>query len=369
MKKNWTRKTMRKQLLLLLLGCISLQSTLLAQSIFDTTFYGCARRSPGKGEDWTWFYAKQFDEIERSQFHNKSQATFLQVDTQPFSQLIFSWNAVKPHNGHYSFFVQARNSKNKVWLPWHKMIDWGENIQRSYISKEPHSEGVHVRLEVAPLADAYRIRVEAHAGADLGDLRSLFVNIADLKKFVPDSWRKVAPGLKSVHVADVPKYSQQILPHPRAQHLCSPTALSMLLGYMANSPVNPVQVANEVYDAGLDTFGSWPFNVAFAYQATGCARPWWHMRLPSFVDLHRQLTRGVPVMVSIQGPIKGGATGYSSGHLLLVVGYDARHKKVICHDSAFDTDDKTVVKYDLNSFLTAWGKRHNFAIMVDSGVA
>ncbi len=320
--------------------------------------------------NWTWFFAKQFDSAERAQFHNKSQATFLQVDTQPFSQLIFSWNALKPSNGYFSFFVQARSAKNKHWLAMHHMIDWGNSKQRSYASEvKCESQGKHVRLEVPGLADAYRIRVEAHDGADLGELKGLFVNIADLKRFTPDSWRKLTPILHSVHVSDVPKYSQMVLQHPRAQHLCSPTALSMLLAYVAQAPVNPVQVANEVYDAGLDTFGSWPFNVAFAYQATGCSRAWWLMRLPSFADLHRQLTRGVPVMVSVQGPLKGAATGYTAGHLMLVVGYDARHKKVICHDSAFDSDDKTVVKYDLNSFLTAWGKRHNFAIMVDAEIA
>ncbi len=354
-------------LALVLLGACA-QPMLRAESIFDSTFFTKTKQGSERNA-WTWFYAKQFDNAERAQFHNKNQATFLQVDTQPFSQLIFSWNALKPNTGHFSFYVQARSTKTKQWLPWHKMIDWGNSIQRSYISKEHDSQGMHVRLEVPDLADGYRLRVEAHDGADLGELRGLFVNIADLKKFIPDAGRKIAPVLKTVHVDDVPKYSQMVLQHPRAPHLCSPTSLSMLLAYVANAPVNPVQVAHEVYDAGLDTFGSWPFNVAFAFQATGCQRAWWHMRLPSFVDLHRQLARGVPVMVSVQGPLKGGATGYTSGHLLLVVGYDARHKKVICHDPAFDADEKTVVKYDLNSFLTAWGRRHNFAIMVDSGVA
>lgn len=316
---------------------------------------------------WTWFFTKHFSASETQDYQKKDQLSFVS-HTPAFSQLIFSWNAFRPLKGHFRFWVQVQDSVTKKWYDAHHMIDWGKEIQRSYISVNDQGTGCyHVRLELPRNrhADAFRVKIEAHEGADLSLLHSLHVCVCDVTKFKIEKSVQVA-HLKSVQVAQVPKQSQMILNHPRAANLCSPTSLSMLLGFLKQASVDPLVCAERVYDSGLDAFGSWPFNAAHAFEACNGSLRFAVTRLPSFVDLHQQLARNIPVMVSVRGELKGAAKPYSDGHLLLVIGYDARHKKVLCHDPAFDSNDKVSVSYDLESFLSAWGRSRNLAYAVES---
>ena len=102
----------------------------------------------GKPEQWVQVYRKIFSSSEQA--NNKGKLLkFNKREVLPFSQLIFSWNALRPETGYFSFWVQARNAKTKEWGGWHKMIDWGAKIQRSYSSdKNDFSRYAHVRLEI-----------------------------------------------------------------------------------------------------------------------------------------------------------------------------------------------------------------------------
>jgi hypothetical protein len=213
-------------------------------------------------------------------------------------------------------------------------------------------------------ADAFRIKIEAHEGADLSLLRSLHACVSDLSKFKAGSVEQFA-HLKSVTIHNIPLQSQMILNHPRASNLCSPTSLSMLLGYLKQSSVDPLLCAEHVYDSGLDSFGSWPFNAAHAFEACEGKVHFGVARLTSFADLHKQLSHNMPVMVSVRGDLKGAAKPYNDGHLLLVTGFDAKHKKVLCHDPAFDQSERVTVSYDLESFLQAWGCSRNLAYVAE----
>ena len=52
---------------------------------------------------------------------------------------------------------------------------------------------------------------------------------------------------------------------------------------------------------------------------------------------------------------------YANGDLMMVYGYDAATREVLCVDSAFPTDAQTKVCYKINDFLAAWGRRGNLA--------
>lgn len=319
-----------------------------------------------QAKPWTWQYSTVFQAQEAASFHEKKQLSFVQLDTPLFTQLIVSWNASKPANGHYSVWVQGRNSKTQHWLPLHHMLDWGATWQRTYISKCDDGSGCHhVRLEIpkSVRGDGFRIRIEAHDGADLAQLKGLFVCLADFSLFEVqhDSYAH----LKSIKIENVPAYSQMVLNHPRAQNLCSPTSMSMLLSYILKTPVDPLLFAQGVYDSGLDSFGSWPFNVAHAFVTAQEAVTVYATRLPSFETLYQRLRNDIPVMVSVRGALQGAAKEYTNGHLLLVTGWDHRTKQVLCHDPAFASDKETVVRYDIRSFLEAWGRSHNFAYLVE----
>lgn len=310
-------------------------------------------------KQWAWVYRKAFGFQELTQSSEKKELLFAKKDIPSFSQLIFSWNAIRPTSGYFSFFVQARDARTKRWGKWHHMIDWGARIQKSYLTQsDGHTQYRHVRLEVErnKPTDAFRIKVGAKNGADLSLLKSVTVSLADYKKFKPESFD--CAGLPSVHVRMVPKIAQFALDHPDAHRICSPTSCSMLTSFILGEQIDPVQFADRVFDQGLDIFGSWPFNVAHTFEHCVDKAYIFTRRLNSFAELYRQLKRGIPIVVSVRGELDGAPKVYENGHLLVVVGWDAKTRSVICHDPAHESPDDTLKQYSIKSFLPAWERSH-----------
>jgi hypothetical protein len=117
---------------------------------------------------------------------------------------------------------------------------------------------------------------------------------------------------------------------------------------------DPYTFAQHVYDDGLKVYGSWPFNTAHAFEKSGGTHQYAVVRYNSFRDIHAQLTKGFPVVVSVRGYIQGAPKSYDNGHLLMIVGFDARKQRVICHDPAGKYKSTTLKLYPVASFLTAW---------------
>lgn len=284
-----------------------------------------------------------------------------------FNQLIFSWNALRPNNGSFIFSVQVRDNITKRWYPWHRVAQWGKNIQRSFSSTNSQgTQFVYVRLELhgCKVADGFRVRVKAKEGASLSQISTVVVNAVNLFKFNSEIYKRSNYTLPSIIINQVPKASQAILNHPKPNALCSPTSTSMLLGFLLKKKINPLKTAKGVHDKGLNAYGSWPFNIAHAYEESKGKFNFHVQRLDSFKDLHNYLLQSLPVVVSITGPLSGAASRYKNGHLLVVIGYDRRRRKVICHDPAFTNKSKIQVAYDLKPFLRAWERSRRLAYVV-----
>jgi hypothetical protein len=131
----------------------------------------CSSLSGGESKavrDWTCLYRKNFVKNGCVNNNNKKVLFFMEENVTPFTQLVFSWNALRPEEGYFSFFVQVRDAVTKKWGLWHHMVDWGNNIQQSYISKsDGFSSYIYVRLETDDKkgADAFRIKIEPHKAA------------------------------------------------------------------------------------------------------------------------------------------------------------------------------------------------------------
>lgn len=318
------------------------------------------------GQSWTWLLKKEFSaDNANNNVHNN--LVFAKTDIPKFSQLIFSWNSFRPVKGHFTFFVQVRDAQTKKWHDWHKMIDWGRGIQRSYFNEAPSgTKYCHVRLEVPhkEYADGLRIKITSNNGADVSLIKSIAVNIVDLAKFKPESldYLKSYP---SVFIDDIPQRSQMQLDHPKGPEMCSPTSCSMLASYLAGSEIDPLFFAGNVYDSGLESYGSWPFNTAHAFEHTGGENIFTVTRLDSFKALYAKLHQGIPVVVSVRGALKGAPKEYNSGHLLVVVGWDNKTGHVLCHDPRFETDDSVLTRYDVDSFCSAWERSRRLAYVAE----
>lgn len=286
-----------------------------------------------------------------------------------FSQLIFSWNAFRPQKGYFNFSVRVRDSVTKKWYRWHKMAQWGKGqtgklLQRSLLNKSPYgTKFVHVRLELPKyrLADSFEVKIDSQAGAELKNVKRVAVNTVNNRIFKSEMnscnfWR-----LPSVYITNVPKKSQMQIDHPKNNELCSPTSTTMLLSYLLKKTIDPKDTAASVYDYGLNAYGSWPFNIAHAFDKSQGKVDFHVERLNSFKDLHKYLMQDLPVIVSVRGKLKGAAKNYPCGHILVVVGYNSRLKKVLCHDPAFLKDRQTLVAYRLKDFLRAWEASHRLA--------
>src|SRR3990167_9126465 len=319
-------------------------------------------------KDWTWNYEKHISVSEAKQLADKKQFVYIKEGTPKYTQLILSWNAHRPKQGHYTFYVQPRNAVTKQWAKnWIKMMEWGDQIQRSHcITKEPEANYFYVRLEGAgsEYSDAFKIKAECNNGASLENLRLINVCISDLLNFMhqdPDGLE----NLQSVEIKGIPRFSQFELGHKDADRMCSTTSLAMLLSYFTKRDTDPLEVAKGSYDDGLDAYGSWPFNTAHAFERHS-KKFFKVQRLPSFKDLHGYLIRGIPVIVSIRGFIPTGALDYQSGHIILITGLNGKRKRVICHDPAFPSSRKVRHEYALGDFLKSWERSNRMAFVAEN---
>lgn len=305
-------------------------------------------------EQWTWLYVIN---PSTSQCIKKPHEYLItKMNVHPFTQLIFSWNAYRPIKGYYTFFIQGKDQATGLWSSWHKMMVWGTNIQRSYLSKaDSIAQHIHVRFEAqkGKKMSGFRIKIIAHGTANLEHIESITACCTDYTKFKSEP-AYIFNTLPSVRVLGVPRKSQFMIKHPDNHRLCSPTSCAMLVELLSNKACDPLVFARHVYDDGLDAYGSWPFNMAHAFEKSDGTYHYAVMRYNSFNDLYKQLQKGFPVVVSVRGYMQGAPKTYESGHLLIVVGFDQCTQKVICHDPACKRISATLKFYPLASFLSAW---------------
>ena len=301
----------------------------------------------------------------------KRQAVIVEQPLQePASQLIFSWNAHRPAHGHYAFYVQVRLQGSKRWSDWYKIAEWGNGVQRSFEQlMQDDPSFCYVRLE-APngfLVQECRLKIEAHDQASLIDVARVTISAVDYHQFVSEYGKGRRFSFPSVRLNHVPAFSQMESRHPERDRICSPTSLAMVVSYLLKRYIDPTQFANGVYDDGLKSYGSWPFNVAYAFDLTGGRFYFAVTRLNSFAQLYSFLHKRLPVVVSVRGPLHTMPQGktYADGHLLVVIGWDDVHKRVIVLDPAFETRQAVLHSYAIDDFLAAWERSYRLAYVVE----
>ena len=282
-----------------------------------------------------------------------------EIQLKPFDELIVSWDAQRPLTGSYLIQVSLWTSE---WSPWFDYAFWSVHDQYTFKKCLPdqniqvHQDAVEVLQDGK--ASGFRIRILTNENASLDGFRTLHISAIDRKthtiSFIPCENVFVHLKVKGI--------SQMALSDERHPRLCSPTSTTAVINFLSNTlALSTIEFANSVVDSAFDIYGNWILNTAQASHLLG--QPWhcFVARLTTFNQIIDQLVKGYPVVVSIRGPLQGSALPYESGHLVVVTGYDSKHEEVFCMDPAFPTDDLTAVKYPLNEFLTAWGRRQGIA--------
>lgn len=317
-------------------------------------------------DPWTWIHHVRCNEIIRVTNNSKKTLFCEKIKVNPFTQLIFSWNIVRPQVGYFSFYVQVRDAETKRWGIWHHMADWGAGMQQSYLSKSDGvSSFVHVRLEVdnKKVADAYRIKIIPRDNASLSCIYAYSIATSNFNLFKAE--QIVSDNLASVYIKNVPLIAQFELEYEDNGRICSPVSCAMLVNYLTNTYQDPIAFALQSFDAGLGVYGSWPYNMAHAFEQCNGTFHFFVKRMNTFVDLHEQLIKGMPVIVSVRGNLPGALKPFPHGHLLIVVGWDKETRQVLCHDPAAESNEKVFKRYPIADFLPAWERSHRLAYVAE----
>lgn len=275
----------------------------------------------------------------------------------PFDELMLTWNAVRPTQGKFLFYVSLKTDE---WSPWLLYSTWGSDGQSSFDQTAQDSPVKNFQDAVEVLngkkATAFQVKIATEGSARLDSVYGLHVYTNGDR---PKELQKFNSEVKPISLK-VPGLSQMTVDHVRHKDLCSPTSTTAVTRYLSNNnAIDPVDFAQKVWDAGFDIYGNWVFNTAHAASLLGPQWNGWVERLNGFTPIYQSLEQGIPVIVSVRGPLPGGALPYAKGHLIAIIEFDPLNQKVLCMDPAFPTDAETHVSYHFSDFMEAWGRRGN----------
>ena len=161
----------------------------------------------------------------------------------------------------------------------------------------------------------------------------------------------------------VPERSQ--LGYDGGQTWCSPTALSMILGYWANRcerrdlDRDVPEVAAAVFDPGWPGTGNWSFNTAYAGSFPGMRG--YVTRLASLDEVEAWLRCGVPLAASVSYSLLQGQPQAGNGHLVVCVGL-TETGDVIVNDPGTRNEVRRV--FPRADFLRAWAQSHHTVYVI-----
>lgn len=261
------------------------------------------------------------------------------------SEIVPSWEAYTPGDSSIAVYIKA-GGRNFA------MGEWSETKRTSVNKQENDSAFVSTDTLVfkQPVGEI-QFMVELHLGSlgERPELKHLFWTLAGKDLLPETAWNQ-----RPITPLTVPIRAQGDYPNP--DKICSPTSLSMVLGYWAEKIDRPaldrdvVSTCSGVFDPGWNGTGNWSFNAAFAASLPGItARV---ARLSGIAELENWLRAGVPVVCSVAYDFLKGKPERSGkdGHLVVVVGVDSEGSLI------FNDPGKKPVRltYLRSNFARAW---------------
>lgn len=280
-----------------------------------------------------------------------------------WDQLIVSWNAATPPGA--SLRVQARALGDGYATRWYDMGYWaraGHTPPRTSVLDQKDADGV-VETDTLTLtrpARRVQVRVIADGPAALRFLGlSLMNSKAVARERVPNrrAWGRELP---------VPARSQRA--YAGGDGWCSPTSVSMTLGYWARQAkqaawdVDVPQCAAGVFDDAWQGTGNWPFNTAFAGSLPGLRA--YVTRLEGVRDLEDWIARGVPVVLSVSVRLGHGDEPGDSGHLVVCTGFTRAGDLIVNDPWARPDKGESVRRIYRRSKLAALWRRSKHAAYI-----
>jgi len=233
-----------------------------------------------------------------------------------------------------------------AWSPW---------IAGAAVGRARFAEGLTRSATLACEIDEFianppaeRIRLVLRTSADGAGSSVVARWYASLSAWSPGSDAPLAAG--GAHLA-VPAFSQMEEDAAIRDRVCSPTCVAMVLGYHGRH-VAVADLAREMFQPELDLYGVWPAAIrAASRRGVGG----YLLRFPDWAAAAWCLERGMPVIASVRygvGELAGAAIGETSGHLLVLTGYD--EVDVFVNDPAAPRASEVARRYRLDELRRVW---------------
>ncbi len=287
---------------------------------------------------------------------------------QAFTTLVASWNASTPPGTWLE--VHVRVLEGPGWTHWYDLPIWASDlstIKRHSVDEQADQTGSVSTdtFQARTAATAYQLSLTLFTTSP--SLSPILKRVGAIAAYDAKSVPTI-PADRSVwgKALDVPQRSQML---PRYQRLgyggggenwCSPTSTSMVIAYwsnmlkQANLNQSVPNVARGTYDFTYQGTGNWPLNTA--YSAQSGALHSFVTRMYSMSQIEQWIKVGVPLIISLafsDGQLPGAPIPSSTGHLLVVRGFDARGD-VIVNDPAFASDAQVETIYNRAALQKVW---------------
>jgi hypothetical protein len=274
-----------------------------------------------------------------------------------------SWDADTPPGSWIEVSLRARLPGGRL-TKWYSAGVWaadGSTVARHSVNDQGDDDAnmatdTLVIADGKPAADALQVRVRFMTARPdaVPSLRLAAVAVST-----------APPGRSAAAAAGDPARWGKILEVPACtqsypdggEGWCSPTTLSMIVGYWAHDtgPCEPrVRAAVDgVFDWVYQGHGNWPFNTAYA--ATRGLEAY-VTRFRSLADAEPWIAAGVPVGISYSwkpGELTGAPVRSSDGHLGVLVGFDD-HGDPVVNDPAGKGDGQLRRTYRRAELENVW---------------
>jgi len=295
-----------------------------------------------------------------------------------FDELVASWNAATPDGTWIRVEMSGAGSGRTT--KWYTLGIWASGdatIHRTSVSLQGDADGfiavdTFVRSKKSAPITSYQLRVTLYRTS--GSTATPAVRFLGAMTSAASSYSipsahggvvgplAVPPLSQETHVDHFPEFDNG------GEAWCSPTSTAMVLKYWGSGPtVAPFDhdgdgdidadgevdyAARYVFDYNYDGAGNWPYNTAYAATFSGING--FVTRLRSLAEAERFIAAGIPLVASINGTLKGFDFGKTSGHLLVISGFEA-DGDVISDDPAAKAGNSGVRRtYDRANFEKVW---------------
>jgi hypothetical protein len=265
------------------------------------------------------------------------------LNVEPSPKAIVSWNTAEPLDT-IELVVDTANGHRSRMLPYAVF----EPGARTSLNGFDHTATIDTDV-VNAAGEIVAISVRSH--------RPLARVAASTPPTAPP--RTDAPNPAARRELDVPQFTQFDPEIPEERGWCAPASMAMLM-HASGVRVTVLDAVHGMFDRSYNGTGNWAFAAAFA-GSHGLAAAAAYLR--DLVMVEQFIVAGLPLALSIawkSGELPGAPLPQSSGHILVVRGFDERGD-VIVNDPAQPAIRHV---YERDAFARCWLDHGGVALLV-----